>query len=263
MTKPTGKDAGWKYTLVNLGISIAVGLGTGYLSGQIVTKKAEERAEQQRLSDEKRQREEKIVSLFREGERWFKFEKYEEAVNAYEQVAIQLDKLILTDDSHNLNLINHDELMDIYMTMLPHLKESYGFLSKKVRDTKKKRQLLQDMLLTYERMGNFEKKNPLWFITKHGDDEEDFEYTYLNSMEEIGNIALEILKTYKDKRLHAQDRAYVEKIFSLGMRNYQHLVRTMDQVSVVGPEQEYYVKQLHQKIEELGTLRELLLLNSP
>ncbi|WP_126427896.1 hypothetical protein [Brevibacillus marinus] len=249
----------WRYILINLGISIVVGLCTGYLSSQIVANKAEERAEDLRKSEEKRQREERIVNLFREGERWYKFEKYEEAVNAYEQVAIQLDKLILADDSYNLNLVNHDQLLDIYMTMLPHLKESYDYLAKKVRDVKKKRQLLQDMLFTYERMGNFEKKNPLWFITQHGENETDFAFIYLNSMEEMGNIAVEILKTYKEQRLSAHERDYVEKIFNLGMQNYLQLLKTMDQLTVVGPEQEYYRTQLQRKIEELGTLRELIL----
>lgn len=253
------RAAGWRSILINLGISIVVGLSTGYLSSQIVANKAEERAENLRKSEEKKQREERIINLFREGERWYKFEKYEEAVNAYEQAAIQLDKLILADDSYNLDLVTPDQLLDIYMTMLPHLKESYGHLSQKVQDVKKKRQLLQDMLLTYERMGNFEEKNPLWFITHHGDNEPDFAYIYLNSKEELGNIAMEILKTYKQQRLSAQEREYIEKIFKLGMQNYLELLKTLDQLTVVQPEQEYYVKQLHQKIEALGTLREELL----
>ncbi|MBO8163877.1 MAG: hypothetical protein H0Z34_09215 [Brevibacillus sp.] len=258
MPRPT--ENGWVRFLVNLGTSIAVGLATGYLSGQIVTKNAEERAEKLRISEEKRLREERILQLFHEGERWYKFEKYEEAVNAYEQIAVQLDKLILTDQAHNLNLINHDELMDIYMTMLPHLKESYRHLARKVSDEKKKRQLLQDMLLTYERMGSFEKKNPLWFITEHGGEDTATEYLYLNSLEEVGNIAVEILKTYRDKRLTPQDRMYVEKMFALGMSNYQHILKTIDQAAAVDSDHEYYVRQIHQKIAELGALREYILL---
>ncbi|WP_139488589.1 hypothetical protein [Brevibacillus dissolubilis] len=244
--------------LLNITLSVMIGLTTGYISGNIVAYEQDKRTYELSAQQEKRQTEERILELFHDGERWFKFEKYEEAINSYEHVSVYLDKLILDNSNNSLSLVDDDELRRIYITMLLHLRDSYAHTSKKVSDPDKKRQLLKDMLVTYEKMGAFETKNPLWFITGGTDDGRSSPHVYLNSLEEIGNTCIEIIRTYEHTKLTPRTQAYINEIFDLGINSYEHRINLMEHFSVVGPGQEYQIKRLHRKIAELGALREFI-----